>query len=64
MRLSVFHVLSLVMFGVGIALLVVVANTLVFQKRISRERTNAQVMALVLVLLFIALGLFFVELAP
>lgn len=64
MRLSVFHVLSLVMFGVGIALLVVVANTLVFQKRISKERTSAQVMALVLVLLFIALGLFFVRLAP
>jgi NADH:ubiquinone oxidoreductase subunit 2 (subunit N) len=52
------------MLGMGIALFVVVANTLTFQKRVSKKRTNAQIMALVLVLLFIMLGLFFLRLAP
>lgn len=52
------------MFGIGMALFVVVANTLAFQKRISRTRTRAQVMTLVLVILFILLSLFFLSLAP
>lgn len=64
MRFSFFHVLSLLMFGIGMALLVVVANTLAFQRRISRTRTRAQVMTLVLVVLFILLSLFFLSLAP
>lgn len=52
------------MFGTGIALLVIVANTLAFQKRISKARANAQLMALVLVLIFIMLGLFFLDRVP
>lgn len=64
MHLSVFHILSLVMVGLGAAIFVVVANTLAFQKRVTPKRTNAQVMALVLVLLFVMLALFFLNLAP
>lgn len=64
MHFGFFRVLSLLMFGVGIALLIVVANTLAFQKRVSKQRANAQLMALILVLIFILLGLFFLERAP
>lgn len=64
MHFGFFRVLSLLMFGTGIALLVIVANTLAFQKRISKARANAQLMALVLVLIFIMLGLFFLDRVP
>ncbi len=64
MHFGFFRVLSLLVFGIGMVLFVVVANTLAFQKRSSKERAKAQVMALVLVVIFISLGLFFLERAP
>ena len=49
---------------IGSLVAVAVANTLAFQKRISKARANAQLMALVLVLIFIMLGLFFLDRVP